>query len=128
MKKLIFIIGIIFLGVISHLIQKTKLVLVDAEISEQYQWIGVVLEDPPLTRSGTMEWWEDNKTIVLGSLTHKIDTTKFWSVTIYALGDGFKMYDPREAETVSYCFNNLPTQLNCIKKDVLLLVRNRVKK
>ncbi len=124
MKTLIFTLGVVLCFALNYCLQPTKLVLVHPNFSDVSQSILIVLENPPLTRTGRIEWWVNNKKVIIANLNKKLDTTRVWSIAIYDLGDGFKINNPREMETTSYCFKDLPTQINCIKKNVVLGISN----
>lgn len=126
MKKWMFLLGIIVCWAVIYLIQPTKIALVYSDTSiGRNPWIAIVLENPPITRSAKIDWWENNKSTILSSLNKQFDMKGIWSVNIYELGKGFKMFDPDKPELERYCFDNLPTKLSCIKKEGNFLIRYR---
>lgn len=124
MKKWTFLLGVIVCWAVIYLIQPTKIALIYPETSIGTPWIGIVLENPPVTDSTQMDWWENHKSTILSSLNKPFDINSTWSVRIFNLGDGFKKYNPKK-ELESYCFDDLPTKLNCIKKEGHFLIRYR---
>ncbi len=81
----------------------------------------VLVENPPITDKGKINWWMENKTIFKEkyNVPNSAQDGSF-SVTVWLFGDGYK----EEGKYDRFCFNDMKTKKNCIEKDAVFTVTN----
>ncbi|CAI0952504.1 Enterobacterial putative membrane protein (DUF943) [Serratia rubidaea] len=117
-KKIILIMGCIFLGYILWLLLRPVKIVA---VHEDGNFSSVLVKSFPFTTRGKIEWWLQNKDMLKERYgIPKPASYGNFSITFWLFGDGYKeegKYDRR-------CFSDMKTKVNCIEKDIVLNVRN----
>lgn len=81
----------------------------------------ILVENPPVTDKGKINWWMENKAVFKEkyNVPNPAEDGSF-SVTIWLFGDGYK----EEGKYDRLCFNEMKTKKNCIEKDAVFTVTN----
>lgn len=90
----------------------------------------IVVDNFPLTESGRLAWWKENKRMLEEKFAiPAIDKTEeAWSITFWNYGEGFKQYTDDGGYFLNpfykelYCFDDIADAKKCIDKDVAMIV------
>ncbi|MEB6335209.1 DUF943 family protein [Serratia rhizosphaerae] len=115
-KKIILIIGCIFLGYILWLLLRPVKIVA---VHEDGNFSSVLVKNFPFTTRGKIEWWLQHKDMLKERYgIPKPASYGNFSVNFWLFGDGYK----EEGKYDRLCFDDMKTRVNCIEKDIVFSV------
>ncbi|CAI1751781.1 Enterobacterial putative membrane protein (DUF943) [Serratia quinivorans] len=89
-------------------------------VHQRNNYSDVLVKNFPFTEKERINWWMENKSL----LKDKYNIPKpakdgFFSVIFWDFGDGYK----QEGKHDRLCFYDMKTEINCIDKNALIMVR-----
>lgn len=79
--------------------------------------INILAKNFPITYRGKLNWWRKNERKILEK--YNLPENNF-SVYIWDFGDGYQKLSPYDSEDEFYCFPDMKSEFNCIKKDIYM--------
>ncbi|TKV05819.1 DUF943 family protein [Citrobacter sp. wls619] len=117
-RKFIYIVTfvIFFSFVVIYLWSSRSVEIVDVHYYSDKD-INILARHFPITDRGKLNWWRKNERKILEK--YNLPENDF-SVYIWNFGDGYQKLSPYDAEDEFYCFPDIKSEFNCIKKDIYM--------
>jgi hypothetical protein len=91
-------------------------------------YVRILVKHFPVTERGRIAWYERNEPRLREQYgIAKGDKDGFFSVTVRDFAKGYQALDRARMMEDFLCFDDMPTEINCLEKDgILLLIRYKV--